>query len=324
MPWLEKVKSRYYVVWRENGKKHSKPAGINKQLALEIKESLEKQILRREYKISDPSLTFDKLVAEFLDSNPNLRPKTIKIYEHGLGEISVYFGPGRKVSSISKEEIERLRVWLLNKHQPNGAGIVLRPLKTCLNYAVRTGHIPSSPAAGINIKGKQVARFLTDAEIKRLIGACKMNLQLEHIVKIALHTGMRLGEILGIRKEQIRNGRIFVMESKTGFPRQVPIHPGIVGILNSPDFLVEWNIWRLERSFRRAVKRAKLGKLRFHDLRHTFASKYLESGGTIADLREILGHRTLAALQIYAHFQQSTIKERIQAVDFGLGKSLGN
>lgn len=324
MPWLEKVKSRYYVVWRDNGKKHSRPAGINKQIALEIKESLEKKILRREYKISDPSLTFEKLITEFLESNPDLRPNTKRIYEHGLNEISIYFGDGRKVSSIGKEEIEHLKVWLLKKHQPNGAGIVLRPLKTCLNYAVRMGYISHSPSVGINIKGKQVARFLTDAEIKRLVAACKMNSQLEDIIRIALHTGMRLGEVLGLRKEQIRKGRILISESKTGFPRQVPIHPKIRSILNSPEFLIEWNVWRLERSFRRAVKRAELGKLRFHDLRHTFASKYLEAGGTIADLREILGHRTLEALQIYAHFQQSTLKERIHSVDFGLGKSLGN
>lgn len=112
------------------------------------------------------------------------------------------------------------------------------------------------------------------------------------------------------------NGFITVPKTKTGVPRKVPIHSSLKSILNNPEFIEDWGIWRLEQAFRKAVKRSGIEHLRFHDLRHTFCSRYLESGGTIADLREISGHQSLQSLQVYAHFQPSKLKERIDAINY--------
>lgn len=65
-------------------------------------------------------------------------------------------------------------------------------------------------------------RFLTEDEIKSLLDAC--NDHLKDIAECALNTGMRKGEILGLRWEQIRNGFIYLDKTKTSEPRQIPIN----------------------------------------------------------------------------------------------------
>ena len=74
----------------------------------------------------------------------------------------------------------------------------------------------------------------------------------------------------------------------------------------------------MARAFKRAVKRAGIQvRVRPHDLRHTFASNYLQSGqGTLADLSKILGHTSLKTTMIYAHFELKHLKEHVDLMDF--------
>src|SRR6201993_4875888 len=57
----------------------------------------------------------------------------------------------------------------------------------------------------------------------------------------------------------------------------------------------------LQHGFRKALGRSGLTDLHFHDLRHTFASQWMMAGGELYSLRDILGHKTIAMTQRYAH-----------------------
>ena len=73
----------------------------------------------------------------------------------------------------------------------------------------------------------------------------------------------------------------------------------------------------LYRDFQRSQKRAGFSRLiRFHDLRHTFASHFMMNGGNIYDLQKILGHTTLEMTQLYAHMSPAHLAEAIQIVAF--------
>ena len=95
-----------------------------------------------------------------------------------------------------------------------------------LNKAVEWGLLETSSFK----KGKRLMfkennqrlRFLSGNEINALLVAC--NEHLRPIVEIALHTGMRRGELLSLKWEQIRNGLIYLTETKTGKARQIPIN----------------------------------------------------------------------------------------------------
>ncbi len=66
----------------------------------------------------------------------------------------------------------------------------------------------------------------------------------------------------------------------------------------------------VKSSFRTAVKNAGIEDFLFHDLRHTFASRLIMKGGTVKDLQELLGHKTMTMTLRYAHLSQHHKKRR--------------
>jgi site-specific recombinase XerD len=78
------------------------------------------------------------------------------------------------------------------------------------------------------------------------------------------------------------------------------------------------NIHHLYRDFQRAQNRAKMSQvIRFHDLRHTFASHFMMNGGNIYDLQKVLGHTKTEMTQIYAHLAPEHLAGVTSVVNFG-------
>jgi len=65
-----------------------------------------------------------------------------------------------------------------------------------------------------------------------------------------------------------------------------------------------------------ALKKGGLPKIKFHDLRHTFASNFVMKGGNILSLKEILGHADISTTMMYAHLASSYLEEEINRLDF--------
>jgi integrase len=321
MPWIESRKTkkgeRFYLYWYQNGKRKSRPCGFRKSLAIESRNKKEEELLRKASNLVNPNLTVSELADEYeRHGKEDKRPNTIKHIAYGLKKLKDYMGT-RSVVKIGAEDIEAFRKHLIAKeHNINGVNIIMNPVIACFQYAVKQDYIYKNPAKGMKYKPVRVARYLTPAEITTLkeIG-CEFNPDLKRIINIALYTGMRIGEIAALRREHIRNGFIHIEKNKTDTPRLVPIHPEITQDIKNLS-LGRWSRNRIERAFTRAVKRSGIESVRFHDLRHTFCSRYLQSGGTIADLKEISGHKTLQALEIYTHFQPSFLKERIANLSY--------
>jgi integrase len=167
-------------------------------------------------------------------------------------------------------------------------------------------------------------RFLSDAEQDKLLAVCRDSScsYLYPVVVLALSTGMRRGEVLGLRWEDVdfKRGMIVLHETKNGERRSVPIvnhaaeelqklakvrridtnlvfPAGLRGNKDKP--------FELKKAWAVAVKQAELEDFRFHDLRHTAASRLAMNGASLAEIAEILGHKTLQMVQRYAHFCQS-------------------
>ena len=159
-------------------------------------------------------------------------------------------------------------------------------------------------------------RYLAKDECDRLIEACDKHLQ--PIVITALHTGMRKGEILNLKWDNVdlKHGFILLDRTKNGERREIPISETVKnvlqGIVRRLDVLYVFyeastgSPYRnVQRSFNSALKRAKIRDFRFHDLRHTFASHLVMAGVDLTTIRELLGHKTLTMTLRYAHLAPS-------------------
>ncbi len=179
-------------------------------------------------------------------------------------------------------------------------------------------------------------RFLDEDERERLLKACKESESpaLYPVVVLALSTGMRHGEIMNIQWKDVDfvNRRIILHETKNGERRIAPL----VGIaldlikaqskirrLDNPYIFPAQKTGKpadIRTGWDHAIMKAKIKDFRFHDLRHTAASYLAMNGATLAELAEVLGHKTLQMVKRYAHLSDAhttSVVERMNLKIFG-------
>jgi integrase len=205
-------------------------------------------------------------------------------------------------------------------------------LSHALSVAKREwGWIEENPALNVTRpkEPKGRTRFLSDDERDRLLDACQSsdNPCLYPVVVLALASGMRQGEILGLTWDRVdlNQGRITLYETKNGETRVVPLsgHPLAVLKDHSSVRRIDTNLvfpgkrTRNRRSdptitpldirspWEKAVKAANVEDFRFHDLRHSAASYLAMNGASPTEIAEVLGHKTLQMVKRYAHLSEA-------------------
>ncbi len=194
-------------------------------------------------------------------------------------------------------------------------------LSACMDYARRELRwIDKNPVADTRVPRVSPARirWLSDDERISLLKACAKsgNPDLALVVEIALASGARQAEIMGLRWKQIDFERecAFLPTSKTGEPRVVPL-PGRIAetlrarakvrrinsplVFGAPDHPQQprnvWQAWNVAR------KLAGISDFRFHDLRHSAATEMLRAGVDSRIVATVLGHRSMSMMRRYAH-----------------------
>ena len=163
-------------------------------------------------------------------------------------------------------------------------------------------------------------RFLSGEERSRLLAACHTSREerLYPLVLLALATGARRGELLSLRWRDIdlARGVAFLHQTKNRERRSVPVTGEAFDVLKARAKVrrIDTDLVFANRDGRArfpqwpwtvALREAELEDFRFHDLRHTAASYLAMSGATLAELAEVLGHKTLAMVKRYAHLTEA-------------------
>ena len=150
-------------------------------------------------------------------------------------------------------------------------------------------------------------RRATDEEIRLIIENTDSS-DLPFIVKLALETGMRRGEIASIRWSDINfEGRfIQLLDTKNGEDRKVPLSSRTISIIKSipirkDGMLFGMTAHAISYAFIRAKRRVGLEDLHFHDLRHEAISRMFEKSLNVMEVGAISGHKTLQMLKRYTH-----------------------
>jgi integrase len=183
-------------------------------------------------------------------------------------------------------------------------------------------------ARGVRYEPQGRLRYLEQEETVRLLEACRASRYpyLFAIVTVALHTGMRQGEILGLTWDRVDFARgVLLLEiTKSGKRREVPMSQAVYTVLSTRsgprEGLVfakaDGQAWgRLSTAFATALRRAKITAFRFHDLRHTCASWLAMSGRPLLEIKELLGHAEISMTMRYAHLAPGRLREAVGVLD---------
>ena len=183
-------------------------------------------------------------------------------------------------------------------------------LRRIFNLAIAWGKAEKNPVKGVRFfrEEQPPEKILTDEEIRVLLLCC--NRVTADVVQFALHTGMRRGEILGLRWDQVElpTGYITVTRTKSGKQRKIPMNGTVRDLLERQPrqgMIVFHRNGKPAKSvrtdFEKAVRRAAIGHCRFHDLRHTFATRLVLGRVSLPVVRDLMGHSTIVTTMRYAH-----------------------
>lgn len=210
-----------------------------------------------------------------------------------------------------------------SRHRPLAPATVNRyaaSLAAVCTWAIRRRIAPKGwahPCRSVERKSENNARvrFLSDDERARLLIACKSSVwpRLFALVLLALTTGARKGELLGLRWQDVDLHRAVahVALTKNGDARALPLLPAVVTELRrfegAPSTLVFASPRRPAQPFafaphwHEALRVSGVKNFRFHDLRHSCASMLAQNGATLLEIADVLGHRQLAMTKRYSH-----------------------
>lgn len=168
-------------------------------------------------------------------------------------------------------------------------------------------------------------RFLSDEERQRLLEICKIseNKILYMVVVLALSTGARRMELLGLHWKDVdlQRGVIILHETKNGERRVLTLSGHALELMKQYEKACTLNCdlvfpgknlknpIDIRSAWETALKKANIVNFRFHDLRHSTASYLAMNGASLAEISEVLGHKTLQMVKRYAHLSEAHTSE---------------
>ncbi len=196
-------------------------------------------------------------------------------------------------------------------------------LKAILNKAHREGLMDAPPRFPKFKTLKHRTRWLTQEEEKRLTDAASSHLV--PLIRFAADTGGRLSELLRLDWHNVEMGerRIRFTDTKNGEDRTVRLcsraHATLAALgpkENGPVFTYNGKgVQSMKTAFNKARKKAGLEDVRFHDLRHTFASRLVQGRVPLYEVMHLTGHKSLEMVQRYSHLAPDYAERAIQALD---------
>ncbi|MBS3798774.1 site-specific integrase [Pseudoalteromonas sp. BDTF-M6] len=326
----------YYLFYRLHGKQVNYKLGVNGQISpvqardlakdkmAEVTKGIDVQAVKKKERFNTQQAKLSTL-QRFLEEkyypwlksrNPKTVQKTIKAFEASFQVFMDY-----QLKDITAWEVEKWRNKRLDDAiKPATANRQINLIKGCLSRAVEWGLIEShdlQKVKALTVDNSKVRYLSKDEELRLRAALDDLGIDyLKTLVLLARNTGMRKGELLSLKWEDINlTNKVLTVDfqnAKSGSSRHIP--------LNTEAFntLIKWKdlsgdngyVFKGEnqlqiKDFRydwaRLLDAAAITNFRFHDLRHHFASMLVMASVDLNTVRELLGHSDLNMTLRYAH-----------------------
>lgn len=327
----------YYIIYRKDGRWVEEKAGsfgmtpakANNLRVEKIKgakpTNKERRAKKRaEKEVSDNRWTFNRLWKAYMEAKPDLKGLVTdeNRYEN---HIKPDFGE-KAPQEVIPLDVDRLRIRLLKNRKPQTVKNVLALLKRLVNFGV-SRHLCEPFAFKITMPkvDNEKTEVLTPEQLKSLLKVLDStpDIQIANMMKMALYTGMRRGELLRLHWSDVdfERGFIRIRSPKGGKSQNIPLNSKAREILRAhPRTKSKYIFPGRDGGPRRCIKRA-LNAIKedaglpddfrpLHGLRHVYASMLASSGRVdMYTLQKLLTHKSPQMTQRYAHLRDETLRQ---------------
>lgn len=247
-----------------------------------------------------------------------------------------YFGGKSfiQISPLLVEKFKRERRDSVTRYgrqrRPASVNRELATLSRIFSLAIDNGILVSNPCRKVRKlrENNERKRYLTFEEETRLMAALTgLRFHIKPLVTVAIHTGMRKGELLNLRWEHVDfvRGIIHITNTKTDRNRDVPMNSEVREImLGLQPETTEGYVFRnpktggklidVKKAFNSAVREAGISDFKFHDLRHTAGTRLADAGADAFVIAEVLGHASLQMTKRYTHATDERKRKALEAL----------
>jgi len=332
----------YYIRYRRDGKlieekagrqfqndmTPARAAGVRSQrIDKKASSNREKRTAERHSKVQEEDKwTVGRLWKAYKKGKPEMKSITTEEYRFKK-YLEEPFGK-KEPGDVAQLDVDRLRISLGKTRKPQTVKHVLNLLDRIIHYGVKKGLI----IHGLNFKIQKPVvhniktEDLSEDQLSALLSAlnAESNVQIRNIMKLALFTGMRRGEILKLKWEDVdfRRDLITIREPKGGQDQIIPMNSLARQLLENHPRLENTSLVfptedgrqrkTIQNASRRIRNRAGLPKdfRPMHGLRHVFASSLASSGKVdMYTLQKLLTHKSPLMTQRYAHLRDETLRK---------------
>jgi integrase len=329
----------YYIMYRKNGKQIQEKAGrqyqddmtparaaqvrTNRIQGKELSNKEQREAEKAKNKAEVNRWTISRLWEEYKTNNPKLKG-IVKDNNRFKNHIKPKFGR-KEPKDIIPLDVDRLRIQLSKKKAPGTVKNVLELLRRIVNFGVKK---QLCPRLGFIIEMPRVnnekTEDLTPDELTKLLKAIEKdsNTMAANMMKMALFTGMRRGEMFKLKWKDVDFNRDFIIirDPKGGPDQKIPLNDATKELLESHPrtkspyvFPGRWGRQRtdIKHQVNRIKDDAGLPKdfRALHGLRHAYASMLASSGEVdLYTLQKLLTHKSPLMTQRYAHLRDDALK----------------
>lgn len=262
----------------------------------------------------------------------NYSINTAKTYQNTSKAVIKYFGD-MNIKKLDIDDVHSFYLYLVERVSKNTARRYVANLRMIIKFCRRRGlNVMNPDEIRTPREEKKVARFITEDEFDKFIavagqnrrGYCKENLLRNVlIIRMLYETGLRVSELCALNRNSIRN-RQFVVVGKSKDPRPCFITKRVETMIgeylsirkddNNALFVANQNGARItthnvQQMFRNVSKKAGMGTITPHTLRHSYATRFIEHGVDIRIVSALLGHQNLDTTKRYTHVTSYLLKQ---------------
>lgn len=235
-----------------------------------------------------------------------------------------------EIDKITTETIDYLTQLMIPNYRPATVNRKMAALHTLLKYAYERDWISKIPKFQWQYEDNNRIRWLSPEEEQQLL--ILLPEKVSAFCEILIHTGMRRSELLTLKPDQIDGDYARLWTTKTNKPRSVPLTPRAKELIERyvPFDLHPFYIYREWNKAKEAMGLKDDKNFVLHMLRHTTATRLLDTTGNIVFVQKLLGHSKLDTTMRYAHTSDDQLRsamglvtEKYERSPFYAGKSCG-